>query len=308
MRITDFKRFFLLQEFWASRHEFVDLVEAHVNTFFDTADEVKLWKNIVLPWLVDNVELEKMFNYEDSKITFVNGQSFPCGRINFDDFETKYKGTLTLRSFLGLTALYFLLGANDEGSDIPLEYEVFAAVKSGRSIGGYRLCYKSLSFNPSSIPTKFPLERQVLINANEHLPITIASGDDGITLQANECVVGIFDAEGNCYKLLPNKVTDEEHKITLRIIPDKRTYHPMMKKETTAGVEKLSEVYSIGIESGGFPVYLTGDGVLHFDRNCYRLSQAYTRNYNDLRTTDLIGFSVMTQFQYEFIERERIKM
>ena len=121
-----------------------------------------------------------------------------------------------------------------------------------------------------------------------------------IRLSPLECLVGLFNSNNKCVKLLPNKIKDYEG-MTVSLRLDKSSKTPSLRVETAEGVTFFQNVSCFTIEAGGQLVYLTLDGVLHFDSNkCFNLNTNYEIFRKNRPDEQLLAFETTKSGGYIF--------
>lgn len=287
LRISDFRRFFNLGEFWSKKDEFLTLfkqeIARRVETptkpqeeyfFVDNREEFYLLKKIYEWQMNPSQELFKV-NLGSSEVKIETNEGdvivYPLGRIAEHIENTKKQNRLTNKTILGITLLYLLLNANEHDSDISIEYGegVNSLGFSHDDIKEFNQCWENVTLNTTS-KVEFPLRRCLFVNANRSKVISVVYGNDVVELNPNDCVIGLFSGS-NCYKLLINKVTDSD--ITLNLKINYNGTSTILEVYKSEGVSFIPDVISMAIEPGGYLVYCKSNGEMQYDSQCFALGQ-----------------------------------
>ena len=299
LRIADLRRFFDLADFWRQREAFVKQVgDPETSIFFDTGLEKGLF-GLIKNWIVSDLGVASIYKGDGLIVVNVYGQdvTFSLGRIS-PEYE-KYKGKVRNKDLEGLTLLYLLLGANIN-SEIELQYDIFAALKTGNYVGEFVPCYGNMSFMPISFP-EYPLSRHIIANMSGIASIEISIGTIIAKLNPGECIIGIFDKNNCCYKVLSNKIEDPSVGISLCLKINYSTKKPFLKIDSKFnGTKNVEAVCSIALEKGGLPVYLTMDGRMHYDKACFSLHSKYETFRQHNPDAELLAFDVDSSNNYSF--------
>lgn len=285
MRISDFRRFFDLREFWNQRDEFFkqfefincdERSEREYSLFVDNEKE-RLLLTQFCNWICEpNKELCSVkMDQQELKIDDSKGgiQSCPLGLLQPYIEDAKRQNKLTNKQIIGLTLLYLLLGADKSCSNIKVEYQIFSA-NSGSSdnLEEFNSCWEDRELQTTNT-VEYPLKRYVLANMNLSKDIHICCGSEKVVLKPRDCVVGLF-CGSKCYKLLPNEVSDTDKRTTLKLtVNSSSSSMPGLEIHNPDGIKYINNVVAVAIENGGYPVYATSDGVIHYDSSCFALGQ-----------------------------------
>ena len=301
LRISDLKRFFDLPDFWLHKEDFLKIDRT---LFFDNEMELKLYSKI-RNWLIKG---EKVGNFVDNKLVVTlesdeatkksETRAYSLGRLLPE--VVKFKDRMANKGDLeGLTLLYILLDAASPKSEIELQYDLFAGFMSEEVMADFIPCYTNRVFEGTSIPC-FPIKRHVIANMNSKESIVISHVSEEIILAAGDCVIGLFDSNQRCYKLLSHSVNDDINGFSLCLKINKISKNPYLKLESRRyGTKSIEGVCSIAIEKGGYPVYMTMDGNLHYDdEKCFALNQKYESVRVNNQNEELIAFEVDSSYNY----------
>lgn len=298
LRISDLRRFFELDEFWRKRDEFIKMVGDPSKTFFfDNGNERDIYC-LLREWMTKESEIPSIFQGDNTLIVKLatKDTSFSLGRMASE--VSKYRRNIKNKDLIGLTLLYKLLGADREDSDIPLQYDFFTAIRTGKYVGEFIGLYENEEFESTAMPV-FPLSRHVIVNMNQSRTISIGCGKQKIELQSGECVIGLF-CNDYCYRLLPHYISDSNNGITLILKINKYTKKPRLEIHKQDGVRCVENVSSIAIENGGFPVYTTFDGELYCPPECFTLANEYDTFCNHNKDNLLLAFEISPEGGYYF--------
>lgn len=216
LRITDFRRFFEWNEFWAKKCEFVEFFKKDCNkTFFvDNEREYYLLQKL-LDWLKEPDKEHNQVVLEDDvlKIGKPLGDMLKYQLGGLQQKIKEAKKVLTNKTIIGYTLLYLLLGADGKNSNIEIRYETFDENKKFNNL------YNDVQFkcNRNEIQINAPKTRKIFTNSSNRI-ITI----NDYELAPQDCIVGIFYGD-ILYKLLPNRC--ERANLSFRLVkhPDRET-------------------------------------------------------------------------------------
>lgn len=207
LRISDFRRFFDWDEFWAKKDDFIKFFskEANKKFFADNHKELLLLQRFYMWLLNPSKELPNIkLNVDKGELqigdyTSDTPQVYPLGkRLQEEIKKVKKLNLMTDKTLTGYTLLYLLLGAN-VNTDIKINYIAW----QNDSIKYLYENKKLLAFKgklPLDVDKHF--EYKLLVNKHSDA-ISIGHGYDNYKLSSNECMVGIF-CNNECFKLLPN--------------------------------------------------------------------------------------------------------
>ena len=203
LRISDFKRFFDFQEFWSQKQEFIELFnqEGYLDFFCNTEEE-KILCNFILDWLKNNPSSGEQIARDLFRKTVKK-----IAGIDLRVWE--------MRQPIGLMSLSVLV------SDTLCTDEVEGWLEIMRGNGlesNYYPLYENKEFECLD-DVQFPLKARVIVNKTNQIISVNILGEKPKKLSAGGCIVGLFDADGGCYKLLPN--VGYEGKLKFKLIMDK---------------------------------------------------------------------------------------
>lgn len=210
-RVSDFRRFFEWNEFWAKKKYFISLfgeetdrqirqkrIERKEDYYYyfvnNDADFYLLHK--FYHWLINPKKEQQGVRLEptEMKIESEEGNTlvYALGRLQEYIINVKKQNVITNNTIIGYTLLYLLLKAEEPNSDIKIKYEPFDENSF------FNILYEDMQFSMGEI--KYPLKLKVFSNSDrKHITI------NGNQLEPMDCVAGIFNEDNLLYKLLPNK-------------------------------------------------------------------------------------------------------
>ena len=165
LRISDMKRFFSLGEFLNKREEFCSLFrdeerrysqsgcKAQALLFVDDTQQLALMQ-LVARWLARPETEITTASIDDQWLrvrTADDTLQFAVGRLA--PYIKEARTRLTSKSIMGLTLLYTMLGANNEGDSMPILYELPSAT---RQLKQFNECWNDTDIEYSNDIT-FPL-------------------------------------------------------------------------------------------------------------------------------------------------------
>lgn len=267
LRVTDFRRFFELAEFWMRREEFTKLANSFLASQFCDNEEEQCLFDAVKNWCAEHTVMAEL---KEQELILQDGikdcKHFFLGRLA-PAIATE-RNQLGPKDLIGLTALYLLLGADKKGSDIPLQYSMLATLQTRNVVGEFMPVFDNCVLKATNI-FEPPLKRCVIVNM-QAVPIAVKAESRVVTLNSEECVVGLFCGNA-CYKLLPNMVTDFSSSQRMRLLINTATHRPYLK---ISNREIIEDVASIWLEPGAGVACTTFDGQVHFNEEyCYSLKR-----------------------------------
>lgn len=301
LRISDLIRFFDLAEFWQFKEGFCKLLKSDEHgCFFDTKEQ-KYLANEVLEWLQDR-EPRVTVNNDCLVINFDgNDCRLPLGRLSAPVRDCRNKHSLKEKQLKGLTALYLMLGADKPNSEIPLQYDFFSSVQNGS--GDFRPLFADSILPMSSKPAQMSYHRSVIVNMNTQQSakkIRLQWGSFNDVLNPLDCITGLFDSDNKCMRLFSRSIRDFGG-LTCSLALNPSTKMPTLKVERSTGVSYINNVCCFYIERGGYLVYLTQDGELHFDADkCFRLNSFYSLFRKNRPKAVMQAFDVSSSGDYTF--------
>lgn len=279
LRISDFRRFIALGEFFYKKEQFLQMFmeeqrrycafgnKEEALMFVDNESEYYLLR-ILCQWLA-NPDQEITVSTLEKDVLRVPGKNgekvlFQLNRLVPYIDEVRTQNRLTRKSILGLTVLYLLLGANEQDSDVPVVYELQTI---GSQLKDFNECWDDVELEKGD-GLMYPLHRRLFVNANPQRSVTVKWGTKNTVLLPNECLIGLFSGN-TCHVLLPEKITSSQDKVSLRLTADVKTQRTRMEVHTPSdGVVYHDDVVSMAL-ADGLPVWATSDGVIHYPDCCF---------------------------------------
>ena len=285
LRISDFRRFFNWREFWLKKDEFMSLFKKEIDRrcvpdtekkqeylFVDNEKEFHLLEKLY-EWLrFPDKELELLeLNQSELKIgtnpILRDTISYPLGRL---EQRIRSAEEITKKTRIGYTLMYLLLKADEENSDVVIDYGGIHNNANDKEINEFERRYDDLVLNIAN-KVEYPLRRCFIINESPNKSIRITHGNKSVTLEKEECVVGIF-CENNCLILLDNELTDHESNITLKLKFNHITNRPYCNVyQQGQGITYIEDVSSIMFDEIHNIVYTTTNGKISYKEACFGL-------------------------------------
>ena len=301
LRISDLIRFFDLAEFWQFKEGFCKLLKSDEHgCFFDTKEQ-KYLANEVMEWLQDREPRVTVNN--DCLVISVDGNDcrLPLGRLAAPARDCWNKHSLTEKQLKGVTALYLMLGADKTDSDIPIQYDFFSSMQSGA--GDLMPLFTDCVLQASSRYSSNSYNRSVIVNMNTQQSgkkTRVQCGVVDDVLNPMDCISGLFDSDNKCTRLFSRSIRDYEG-LTCSLAFNPSTKKPRLKVERSTGVSYIDNVCCFYIERGGYLVYLTLDGELHYNANkCFKLNCFYSMFRKNRPNSVLLAFEVSHSGDYTF--------
>lgn len=214
LRITDFRRFFEWNEFWAKKSEFIEFFKEEKNKkFFVNEEKEEYLLQKLLTWLKepDKEHYQVELTDNELKIGFDlnNKFEYELGRLQQKIRDAKLR--CRNKDIIGYTLLYLLLGADNENSNIEIKYEALDENKIFNNL------YDDVQYHNDIIRYEEPVTRKIFTNSSNR-NITI----NDYELAPRDCIVGIFYGD-ILYRLLPNRC--ERANLSFRLVkhPDRET-------------------------------------------------------------------------------------
>lgn len=305
LRISDFQRFFDLEEFLVKNKEFLELMSLYGSRpFCKTAPERDLC-GVVRNWLKgDSVTAE--IKSGQLLIDGANGRSaFPLGRLKSE--VEKYSDKLGFKDLYGLAALYILAGVNQNGSTLQPDFGVFYNHKTGNDTQeDFISLHKDTDLPAAKSGSKGNFRLRTLANITAGRPIRLRAGEEEVTLNEGQCVTGIFSDDG-CVTLLNSEASSlpSTHAI---LVPDKQHKRANLQLNHQGSTSIIPGVTSVWMETGG-AAYVTADGKVGYDpEKCYNLNNrlslffryAKDRKLLAIKKTETGSYVLYTDKQIEY--------
>lgn len=272
LRITDFRRFFDFDSFWARRKEFLQLVKPNgtmSDCFFDTEEEKALCK-IVCKWIEGGLPNQNVAKIQGGKTLWIRieGRSCPIAlnmEVQKANEQLERNGTQWMRR-IGLVCLFQMLGVGEKDSEAVVSVAECLQVLNIGEID-FSESYIPI-FHDTVIPSindlEFPLSIKTIVNKSKQ-PIHVTGGNEKVVLEYEGCVNGLFHGD-KCCKLLPRIGKNEKVHLTLRF--NERTRKTDLDVDNGKGL--IEDVVSFYINEVEY-VYINWDGNVG-DKLPYRIS------------------------------------
>lgn len=259
LRITDFRRFFDMEDFLVNSKLYADM--------FQEIDMELFCNNKLEGQLI--TQLRAWCNGIQLNTTFKDGQISLPGNNTWLPAENpihvlnEFREAISYKDRLGLAYLFILLKDAWTTDMIKKGCETFIEFKTGVPTGEFISIHKDtiLPLGKSQIAN---LTRRFIANTKHTDDITVSLGEIEVVLHQGDCVIGLFNEQNECVKLLPNVSYSEDKKIRLKLKADlysEKTYVEIIRPEWPEK-EKVYEVCSFWIEPGNHVVVLKNDGDL----------------------------------------------
>lgn len=323
LRISDFQRFFDLEEFLVKNQEFLELMSQYGSGYF-----CKTGRPIVTTHQLSSPEMREReeaiardlcgvvrnwlkgdsFTAEiKSDQLFIRGGStaLPLGRLKGE--VDKYRDKLGFKDIYGLVALYILAGVNQPGSTLQPDFGVFYNHKTGNDTQeDFISLHKDTVLPASKAGSKSNFRLRIFANLTAGRPIKLKAGAEEVTLKEGQCVTGIFSDDG-CVTLLNSEASSlpSTHAI---LVPDKQHKRANLQLNHQGSTNTIPGVTSVWMETGG-AAYVTADGKVGYDpERCYNLnnrlsiffSHAKDRKLLAIKKTENGSYVLYTDKQIEY--------
>lgn len=318
LRVSDFRRFFDWEEFWAKKADFTSVFKKEIIRrteignkpqeeyyFVDNDAEFYLVQKFY-EWLIcPTKELVGVsLSSAELKIDTNCGEplKYSLGRLLEKITSVKEQNRMTNKSIIGYTLLYLLLKANEQSSCIEIDYGIVSNgvgnSSSGHEIKEFEPRWDNVVLDKAE-QLVYPLRRCVIVNKNQVKDITVAYGGRSVLLKPNECVVGLF-CGNRCLLLLDNVVSDCDYKVTLKLLVKGNSAVPVCEVHRSSGIEYIEGVASIAIDDGGDIVYSTMNGEICYQKDNFALDLRVSTFKEKEYSKDLLAFKKDSSGNYIF--------
>lgn len=292
LRVSDFRRFFNLPEFWAKREDFLKLANSELADMFCDNENEQVLFEALKNWCSGRVLRAEL---KPEELIVENGimgsKHFFLGRLSAEIVSCQ--ALLSPKDLMGLTVLYLLLGADRKDSEIPLQYSLLASMRTGHVVEDFVSLFEDRTFE-STDTFVAPLRRCVIANMHEG-QVSVKAGQHMVILNVGECVVGLFCGNA-CYRLLPHVAMDDVSSRWVRLWMNPKTHRPCLK---TSNQEVVEDISSFWVEPGVGVAYTTFDGKVHFDESsCYLLKSRLDSFYRSRPGDKLLAIEVDNDRNY----------
>ncbi|MBR3884701.1 MAG: hypothetical protein IKJ31_08115 [Bacteroidaceae bacterium] len=263
LRISDFRRFFDWNEFWAKKSEFLALFKNEEmyyrrfgKLFFVDDDKEYVLLSTLIKWIEEPTKEINLYRDDSkSKLTIKTSYGVYYEYLLNDKIRqciSEAKQIINPKTINGYTLLYLLLGAGEPNSDISIKYEKVNENKIFQNL------YKDQQYQRGSLIP--PFELKILANSSiENITI------NEVELRPQDCVVGVFHGETLC-ELLPNERNIAGLTFKLVKHPTRATTRLIIYGEPLSGFN-FSNTTQTCINDSGEIIYRYIDDVVSFIAN-----------------------------------------
>lgn len=284
LRITDFRRFFDMEDFLVNSKRYVEMfqetdMELFCNNMLEgqLISQLRAWRS--------GKQLNTTFN--DGQINLIGDSGsvtwLPLGHLAH--ILNDFRETISSKDRLGLAYLFLLLKDAWTPEMIRKGCETFIEFKSGVPTREFIPIHKN-SIIPLGKTQIGNLKRRFIANTKHVEDITVSVGDNEVVLHQGDCIVGLFNEQNECVKLLTNVVYSEDQKIRLKLKADfnsEKAYVEIIRPEWPEK-EKVYDASSFWIEPGNHIIVLKNNGELILinenkeqedTSKCFKLNKRY---------------------------------
>lgn len=273
LRITDFCRFFELEDFLVNSKEYTDMLQnLDLESFCSNQKEQQLIA-LIRAW-----RLGKQLNgaITGGQVKTVGSNFLPLGSIAgvLDEFSQ----TISYEDRIGLAYLFLILKDYWTTEMMKRGCETFRCFKSGKPMGDTVSVYRDTEF-PQAKPQVADITRRYLINTSHNEGVKVKCGTNEVKLELGDCVVGLFNNAEECVCLLPNKASIDDNSVTMRMkvnLTSKEPYVEIYRKDFDTAI-CVGDVTSFWIEPGGYVVIFKKDGSVDYDPCCFSLKMRLSK-------------------------------
>lgn len=276
LRISDFQRFFEMEDFLVNAKEYADMFkDIDLAIFCDTLREAKLVSQL-RAWCLG---LSLNATSKDDQISLVGDEWIPLGEISnvLDD----YRNSISSNNRIGLAYLFLLLKNVWPVERMRSSCKIFQNYKSDIPEGELVPVYQDYSFKQARIQTNNVI-RRFLMNTKCKDGVAISCGMSHINLALGDCVVVLFNDKNECIRILPNKSCSEDGQIRMHLKVDNSSNKPYVEIIRPNKKTKIEDICSFWLEPGSPEDYIVlckTDGTLVYDKQCYFLGARH-KEYN----------------------------
>ena len=270
LRITDFQRFFDLDEFLVKKDEFCELMKRYGSRPFCNTKQERDLCGVVRNWINGGVITAEIRN-DHFIINGANGRFlFPLGVLK--EQIDKYYEKLGFNDIYGLTALYLLAGVNNKDCSFIPDYGIFFNDKKGICTeNSFISLHKDIVLPKAESKSKDVFRLCVLANINAGSPIRISIDNDEVVLKEGQCIAGVF-SESGCVTLL-NREASVPPSVYAVLIPNMTHKCADLQLSTDGKTRSIAGVSTVWVEPGAGVAYVTAAGDVVYDKNlCYKLN------------------------------------
>jgi len=264
LRISDFRRFFDLDEFLAKKKEFSELITLYGARYFcDKPKEIYLC-GVIKNWINGSTVNAKI---SDGQF-YINGdkEKYELGVLKQQ--IDKYKNQLSFKDLYGLTALCLLAGANETNCTFVPDYGLIMGGDNGEA---FVSLHNDVEYPQAKEMHDGAFRLRVIANIHAGHPIKITVGTQQMILKEKQCVTSIFSNSG-CVTLLDREASDLP-RIYAYLEPNGE-YRCANLKISGAETSIIPNIASVWLEPGAGIAYITTKGEIVFDKDkCFALKQ-----------------------------------
>ncbi len=281
LRISDFQRFFDLDEFLVKKNEFLELLARYGTRLFCNTLQERDLCGIVRNWL-NGVPISAEISAGKLIVHGVNGRNcYPLGVLQ--EQIDKYSGKLGFKDLYGLTAVYLLAGVNKADCPFKPDYGIMVNEKTDTiSDENFISLHKDISLPVSDSASEGVFCVRVFANINAGIPIKVSTGDEEVILKEGQCVTAIFSDSG-CVTLLCREISPMPG-VYATMVPDKANKCANLVINRDSDTQVVTDVTSVWEEGGSDLAYVTAAGKVGYDKvKCYNLDRrlsVFFRNAN----------------------------
>ena len=273
LRITDFRRFFVMEEFLVNSKQYAEMFqETDLELFCNNMLEGQLISQL-RAWC-SGKQLNATFN--DGQISLIGDTWMPLG--NLAPILNDFREIISYKDRLGLAYLFLLLKDAWTPEMIRKGCETFLCFKSDKPMGDTISLHHDIEF-PLGKPQVSNVISRYLINIGYRDGVKVKCGSNVVKLEIGDCVVGLFNEADECICLLPNRACTEDNSVKMRMkvdVTSKQPYVEIFRKDSDKAI-CIKDVSSFWIEPGGYVVVFKKDGFVDYDSRCYSLKMRLSK-------------------------------
>lgn len=279
LRISDFRRFFNIEEFIQNKRAFANLFSTvDLESFCDTAEERALCSQLRL-WCMGQ-PLSASIDQLNKQVTIPLYGTIALGYVFA--VQKQYESTIKASERIAMACLCLLLGAYCTESEATYIYNYIGGDKSMQRFVSVSA---NVDLEQHCVQTGEPCYRVVYANLFFDKEFVVKCGRRVEKLRKGECVVAIHTPKG-CVALMPRTALASDLNARLMINPKTRQpYLSVVNLKNLKSEEKYKNVASFWIEEGRGLIYTTFDNQVKkaFGReeeqndfsSCYTFNQEY---------------------------------
>lgn len=301
LRITDFRRFFDMEDFLVNAKDYADFFRDVDLDLFCNKKEALLLSQIRAWCLGFNLNA----TFVDDQISLVGDNWIPLGEISkvLNDFQD----SISYQNRIMLAYLLLLFKNTWSVEEMRIACQTLQNFKDGAPLEEYNSLHKNIVFSPAKFQTT-GIVRRFFMNTKHPEGLTVSCGDCNINLQPGDCVVGLFNRENECVRLLPNIAASEDKKIRMKLKVNLSTGKPYVKIIRADKTEEIEDVASFWIEPDNYVIILTNtgnivlvndDGKQNYPDKCFKLRKRHEMFKQSHENKTIVAIEP-TQWDYVF--------